>query len=382
MPRRSAEQARSELTARLRSRRAEIEEAILTRILTVSGPLGELDPEYEQGLRGAVAIALEHGLDALDLGEEPPTPPPLLSQARLAARNGIRLDTVCRRYVAGHALLVDFLVEEAKASGLGTGSLQGLLRAQAGLLDRLLNAVGAEHAREAARRLHPNEQRDAERIERLLAGELPDTSQFAYDLKAHHTALIAKGPGIAEAIRELAADLDRRLLLLQREDGSLWAWLGGRDPIETLELQDSVLPSSASVALGEPAKGLGGWRLSHRQAKAAMPIALRGRRRVVRYAEVALLAAVLQDELFSVSLRALFLDPLERERDGGKAARETLRAYFATERNVSSAAALLGVKRHTVTNRLRIIEQHLGQSLRTCSAEIEAALQVEELDLR
>ncbi len=131
-----------------------------------------------------------------------------------------------------------------------------------------------------------------------------------------------------------------------------------------------------SVTLGEPGQGLAGWRLSHRQAKAALPIAERRGEAVVRYADVALLASILGDDLAATSLRQLYLEPLERGRDRGKAARETLRAYFASERNISSTAAVLGVDRRTVTNRLRAVEGLFGRPLNEFATEIETALQL------
>lgn len=172
-------------------------------------------------------------------------------------------------------------------------------------------------------------------------------------------------------------------MLVECSDDTLWAWIGTRRPIDPHELLErfSVAHLQLCLALGESARGLNGWRLTHQQARAALPIALRSpEKRFVRYADVALLASIFQDELLSTSLRALYLAPLERERDGGEVARETLRAYFATERNVSSAAALLGVRRHTVASRLRAIEEHIGRPLSTWAAEIDAALRLEELD--
>ena len=98
----------------------------------------------------------------------------------------------------------------------------------------------------------------------------------------------------------------------------------------------------------------------------------------MRYSGVALLASALQDELLRAALRDLYLAPLEAERDGGAALRQTLRAYFAAERNVSSAAEMLGVNRNTVASRLRVIETTLGRSLGTCATELEVALRLEE----
>jgi DNA-binding PucR family transcriptional regulator len=120
-----------------------------------------------------------------------------------------------------------------------------------------------------------------------------------------------------------------------------------------------------------------GWRLTHRQARAALPIARQSQEPAVRYGDVALIASVLQDELLVRSLRQLYLEPLAEERDGGEVLRKTLRAYFEAERNVSSAAAALGVTRKTVTNRLGVVEECLDRPLGSCSAEVEVALLLE-----
>jgi hypothetical protein len=384
----SFERARAELSARLRERQAEIEQAVLTRAYAVSETNSEspdpetLDPTYLQGLRTATAAAVDYALEVVERGEgrEPYPPEILLAQARLAARNRVGLDTVLRRYSAGYVLLSDFLVEEAERSGLRGPALQRLLRSQAAL-DRLLAALSEEYARAERERPTTQEQRRIERIERLLAGEPIDTSALEYDFEAHHLAAIAAGPGAGNALRELAASIDCRLLSACRGDETLWAWLGARRPPDPEELKRCApdWPEGATLAIGEPNEGLTGWRLSHRQAKAALSVAQRGSEPLVRYADVALLAAVLQDELLATSLRKLYLEPLEQERDGGEVARETLRAYFGAERNVSSAAAVLGVKRHTVTNRLRVIEETIGRSLSDCGPELEATLRLEQL---
>ena len=130
------------------------------------------------------------------------------------------------------------------------------------------------------------------------------------------------------------------------------------------------------VALGEPAGGLTGWRFSHLQAKAALPIAAR-EGGVVRFADVTLVAALRRDELISTSLRRLYLDPLEAGRDGGETTRETLRAWFRCERNISSTAAALGVDRRTVRNRLRVVEAQVGRPLAEVALDLELALRLD-----
>lgn len=378
------ERALAMLSERLYARRPEIEQAVLTRAYAVSGLTEATDPVYADGLRTAVSAAVAYGLAAIELDEEHPPPVPviLLAQARLAARNGVGLDTVLRRYCAGHTLLDDFLIEEAERSGLKGTILQRLLRAQTALFDRLLAAVSEEHTREADSRPDTSEQRRAERVERLLAGELLDTSELVYDFEGHHLGAIASGPGAQEAIRALAAALDRRLLLVRRSEETIWIWLGSRrqfDPAALERLLSSTWPPEISLAIGEPGEDLSGWRLTHRQAKAALPIAMRSSEAFVRYADVALPASVLQDDLLVTSLHQLYLAPLERERDGGEALRQTMRAYFVAGRNISSAAAALGVDRHTVAGRLRIVEERLDRPLDSCAAELEVVLRLGDL---
>lgn len=378
-------QLRATLRTRLEARREEIEEAFLIRIFAISEPDAGADPQYADGLRGAVAAALDFGLAGIENGEEriPSLPLALLAQARLAARCGVGLDTVLRRYFAGYALLVDFVVREVEQDNLFRDvALRGQLRAGAAAFDRLVTAVSDEYFRERSHRLVTSEQLRAEQIERLLAGEPLDTSRLRYDFDAFHLGLAASGEEMRETMTAIAGRLNRRLLVIQRPDGMVWAWLGGRRPAEPEEacrLLAECCPPGGRIALGEPGAGLAGWRTTHRQAAAAMSVVLRRERPIVRYADVASLASALQDDLLAISLRDLYLAPLERDRDNGVEARRTLRAYFAASRNVSSAAAALGLSRQAVNSRLRAIEDRIGRRIDDCVGELETALEMEEL---
>jgi sugar diacid utilization regulator len=241
--------------------------------------------------------------------------------------------------------------------------------------------VSDEHRREAAKRPTSVAARRRECVKRLLAGELVDHSELGYDLEAHHLAIVAKGEQGEETMRGLAGRLERNLLAVRREEEPVWAcWLGGRSRLaaeRAIEALAAEVAPGTCIVLGEPGEGLAGWRFSHRQAKAALPVAERSGRAVLRYADVAMLASMLGDDLLATSLRRLYLEPLERARDGGEVARQTLHAYFAAERNVSSTAAALGVDRRTVTNRMRAIEALLGRSLRDSATDLEIALRLD-----
>ena len=363
-PSRTLEQARADVVERLRFRRAELEDTIFARFRDglLDSPGGE-DAAYVTGLRAAVAAAVDYGLRGIENGEgwSGPIPAEVVAQARRAARLGVSLDTVLRRYLVGHTLLEDFFLEEADRSGVSgqRGAARQLLRAQASLLDRLLDAITGEYRNELERAGDSPERRRAERVRRLLAGAM----------------------GVVQG---LAAGVDRRLLSVSHGEGAVWAWLGGRSSLAVTDVERVLAgegPAGLLLAIGEPAQGIDGWRLTHRQAQAALLVALRRSkpRRLTRYADVALLALALRDEPQAKSLIEVFLSPLDSRRADGTVLRETLRAYFAAGRNASSAAAALGVARHTVENRLRAVEQSVGRSLQTCLAELEVALRLEEL---
>ncbi|MGE5336036.1 MAG: PucR family transcriptional regulator [Nitrososphaerota archaeon] len=375
------------MCGRLTEHRAQIEEAVLHRVYAISDPSEVPDPTYRAGLRLTVSAALDYALLAIERGEgrTPPPPPELLAQARLAARCGVGLDTVLRRYLAGYTLLGEFLNRELEQHLGGGSAFAKLLPGRGAILDRLLAAVSDEYYREARLRPESSERRRAERIERLLAGEPIDTSEFDYDFTSCHLGLVAVGTGVKAALRAIGPGLDCRILLVRRDESSLWAWLGSRrrlDPADLLDCLGSLEHGQTAIAVGEPADGITGWRVTHRQASAALPVAKRGADPVVRYADVALLASALQDDLLTESLRNLYLEPLSRDRNGGESLRETLRAYFAADRNVSSAAAALGVTWPTIKNRLSEIEDRLASRVNSSASEIELALLLEEFESR
>lgn len=381
---RSGADSRALVAARLRERLPEIQGAVATRVYAIADPHEVADPAYVEKLKAALVAAVEYRLAVLELGERraPAVPEVLLAQARLDARDGVPLETVLRRYFAGNSHFGDFLVEEAERAEVQGATLQALLREQATIGDRLIAAVSAEHAREATTRPRSAAERRREVVQRLLAGELVDDSELDYDLDAQHLALMAKGKGAAEMMRALAARLDRRLLIVQREEEAKWAaWLGGRRELAAAEALRALLELGANgvqVAIGEPGEAVAGWRFSHLQAKAALAIAERRREPLLAYADVAVLASILRDDLAADSLRRIYLEPLAQSRDNGKVARETLRAYFEAERNISSTAAALGVDRRTVRNRLRSVEGLLGRPLRGSLADLEIALRLED----
>jgi hypothetical protein len=80
----------------------EIEDATFARVSSLPSTPLRTGPEYEPGLRVAVATAVETSIAIIERksGRAAPVPLPLLGQACLAARSGVGLDVVARRYAA------------------------------------------------------------------------------------------------------------------------------------------------------------------------------------------------------------------------------------------------------------------------------------------
>jgi hypothetical protein len=70
----------------------------------------------------------------------------------------------------------------------------------------------------------------------------------------------------------------RQHLLLSRGEETVWAWLGGSQQLvvaDVVRLFTAKGRSDVRLTIGEPGKGLNGFRLTHRQAQAAHAVALR-----------------------------------------------------------------------------------------------------------
>jgi hypothetical protein len=388
---RSLEEVRADVVGRLRARRPQIEEAILARIRGAGfGHVGEEDAEYATGLRAAVASAVELSLLALQHNEEPSRqiPTAAVKQARRAARLGVSLDTVLRRYIAGQAMLADFIMEEAGNSGFSgnEASLHHHLReTQTALLERLTASVIDAYTDELERARGSPEQRRAELVLGLLDGRQSatlDPAELDYNFDVWHIGMIAIGEKTMEFVRTVKAALGCEPLAVPRGERTTWIWIGRRRKFTVAELKRLSIerPTDLSLASGEPRRGIDGWRLTHQEAQAALLVALRKPPGLTRCSDVVLEAAMLHHGALVTGLVETFLSPLDGLGYRGQTARDTLRAYFESRRNVSSTANRLGVARNTVESRLREIEERIGRPLHTCSAQLEVALRLEALN--
>lgn len=370
----------------LRQRRPEIEQAICARIHTsVPHPASREDPDYEAGLEEAITSVVGFSLDAIEKGSEwsGSMPPGAAVQARRAARVGVGLGTIQRRYFAGHREFGEFVTQEIERVGLLNNGevVNHLRRIQETLLERLAAAIEHEYSQEQE---SIGGSRRSEIVQRLLAGEPvepADLAELDYEIDTYwHVGLIASGAGVEDIVQTLRRHYGCKLLYVSL-NSRVCAWLGIQEGTTVKgEHLSTTGHSELSVAVGEPGRGFDGWRLTHHQARAAFAVALRRPERVAWYADGRLLAAALQNETLARSLTQRYLMPLGSQRDGGAKLRRTLRTYIDLECNATSAAHGLQVGRHTVESRVHAAERLIGSTLRQCLPELDVALRLEELD--
>jgi hypothetical protein len=372
------------IAGRLRARQVEIEETIFRRVDAVSDSTGSDDPAYVAGLRAAVSAAVDYGLADPEWSPQPPSA--VLAQVRRAAELGVGLEMVLRRFVAGHGSLVEFIMEEAYRDGHQVDHRvpRHMRKAQELLLERLTDAAASEHRRALSLVVDSPERRRANLVRVLLEGQHADFRGLGYELDGvWHLGMIATGPGVREALSRLRMHLGCELLLVPGQQGGSWAWLGSArgDRLSEIGRLSGQLSRRVSVAIGEPRRGLGGWRVTHEEAKAALPVALCRSEGVTRCADVLLEAALLKDGHLESLTREVYLSPLEDLlRDSAGVIHETLRVYFASGNNVKLTAARLEVDRRTVWYRLDKVAKRLGFPCEIRRAELEVALRLAALD--
>lgn len=369
---------------RLHAARPGLDEAIHAHVREVApGHAGE-DLHYEAGQYAAVTESISFGLYALGRtnGNAAPVPPAPLAQARRAARFGVPLEILLRRYHAGQSRLLTLVEAELEQAGFGDPrvAVATILTLQ-DYGNRLVAEVAREYAREMA--MADPSHSLGEAVQRLLAGVSLDTSCLDYRVDGvWHICVIAIGNGAHRAIAEFAGALNRAVLPVRYSDSLVLAWLGGPRRIAPADLKGATLGTARhnlSLVLSESCQDLEGWRRAYRQAQAALRIALLEQKPITLYSDVAWLTPWIADPARARDLIEIYLGPLNDMREGGIGARETLRAYLRAGGQLEVAAKALEIHRHTLTRRLRTIERQLGYTPYERHAGLELALRLELL---
>jgi DNA-binding PucR family transcriptional regulator len=342
------------------------------------------DPAFMDMAREAIVANLEAVADALETGRDRPAqlPPGAVEEALIAARNRTPWTTIDRTYRVGHAVMWEQLLCEVESWQLDSSDRLDLLRVVSHFLfqyiDHVAGGLAEVHQAERDRQIRGRERRRIAWVRELLADVAGTAPGGDYDLACEHLAAVAWGADGEHAITELGKRLQAGVLIVPGQSGAAWGWLGARAipaswPMLARELP---LPADTALALGAPASGPDGFRLSHRQALEAARVLRRTGQPRASYDDVALEALTLRDERAAREFAERELGPLL---DGGKRTQillDTLRAYVDTGWSAASTGALLGVHERTIGYRVATIEQRLGHPLANRRQELSVALRV------
>lgn len=373
---------RRALAVRLRAREAEITEAVTAHVEAIYGG-GPDNAPTSVALQRAIADNLRFGLQALERGADGADEmiEAARRQARAAARKEVSADVLLHRFAVGERLFADIVMEAAH--DVPPPALHRILSTQREQVDRLLKAVADAYSRQRDALANSRPARLEQRVMRLLAGDHSvDLGSIDYPLEGWHVGLVMLGGEAEESARAMAKALGRRCLVVPRPEDLVWAWIGGRAEPSLSELEETAResPEGVSIGMGEPRRQLGGWRQTHEEARAAFQVMQRRPSPLTRARDILLLAAILRDESLARSLRETYMAPLNEFGSSAGALRETLHVYLGLGGNAVTAAAALGVDRHTVHRRLRKIEDAIGAPLHGCHGELAVALELERLE--
>jgi hypothetical protein len=166
---------------------------------------------------------------------------------------------------------------------------------------------------------------------------------------------------------------------LRDDDGwVLWFALpddGDAEDLAALLRDELGAAQDAPIGVGGAARGIEGFRSTHREALDALRVArLRGDVGVTRFDDIALLALLCADTERAHALVARELGALAGDDEVTERLRETLAAYLACGDSHVGAADRLHVHKKTVAYRIRQAEELLGRRVGDRRVELEAAL--------
>ncbi|MFM8884034.1 MAG: PucR family transcriptional regulator [Solirubrobacterales bacterium] len=382
--------------AALRHLSAELEndvDLLVDRMLNrMRDQVPDFDVESRPELRGAEAASIRANLTGVivALGSDRRTPnrPPTeaVEEAKVTARAGVPLESLIHTYRVGHAVVWEHAIDRleemnfdaaAKHAARAIGS-----RYLFDYVDAISLLVTREYMAERDRVMRTGIQRRVQLVRDVLAGAAVGTSDLGYDLDAEHVALIVDGPQADAHLDAIRKATGRSMMTVAVSDDVVWAWLGSRadlSPDFWKSLAELPPPDDTRVAIGSPSWGAEGFRESHAQAQASHQVASRISQPVVRYSDVALEATLMSDGDAARRFVRHELGLLAGEDERAATHRATLEAYLGTGMNASAASAVLKVSDRTIAYRIRRIEEILGRTVTSRSAELAAALRLRRI---
>ncbi len=346
----------------------------------------------EAGIRQMAEI-IESGCGS----SEVELPAPTLAVARSGVQRQIALASFMRFYRFAQDLVWQWMCAQITASAPDAAQQAAALQLATSWMFGYIDAalVRVEQAYEAEREawLRGAAATRTEAIDDVVAERERDpqrvSKRLRYDVNRHHVGVLAwvdtvptesdaqrvLGEAIAEVERTMSAES-----ALVHPLGSLVVagWVSRRDPFSPAAVdRDAALLPGVRIAVGQPGRGLPGFRRSHLEASHARRVAsLAGPRlgAVTRYRDVAVPALASADLEHAASFVRRVLGRLADDDEATYRVAMTLSVYLQENRSRARAAKRLTVHPNTVSYRVDQAESILGRSIDTDTLELAVAL--------
>ena len=361
----------------------------------------------EELLAASVTANVRTALDVFEQGLERASieaPPAAVEYAHRLAQRGVPISALLRAYRLGQAGFQQRMIRAVSERTRDPDTL-----VQASLLvstvvftyvDRISELVVSAYQGERDRWLRNRGAVRSARVMAVLAGGQVDLDEadraLGYRLRPTHRAVVAwledesPQPDRLNHLERVVARLaehyraDGAPLVIAPDDATLWAWLPVPDGAGASS-DDADLSGEERIwaAVGDPASGVEGFRLSHRQARQAQALALAAdpsrRMRVTEFDRAGLVALMCGDLDAVRAWVVRALGALAVDDEPSARLRKTVRAFLAAGGSYTAAAQELILHKNTVMYRIRRAEEVRGRPLADGRLEVEVALLVADL---
>lgn len=339
----------------------------------------------------AALSMVRHGIDV----SAATAPVTALEHARAMAARGYSVDVMLRFYRIGHAYfsarILTGITDVVPDPALALAVVANLQRFVFAYVDRISSEVAAEYVAELDRMQNRVRAARTDAVRSLIAGDRIDLGRaertLSHRLTGWQTGFVCWTDRDDVDLARVGAAVGAHFgsphpLLVPDGARALWGWVSTTRapevaPEDLAPLADQI-PEMVGISIGTPARGPGGFRESHAQARrGSRIIELSGRGApVTSYAEMALVDTMSGDLDLARAFVVAELGALAVE---GRREEEERRALLATldaQGGLAAAAEELGVHRNTVLQRMRRAEERRGRPATDRVAELHAALRL------
>ena len=331
---------------------------------------------------------------------EPPSA--AVEYSRRLAQRGVPVNALVRAYWLGQDTLLRRSLGEVRRQGgdpeVASLAGQRIVEITFGYIDWMSQRVVISYENERDRWLQNRSAVRAARTRELLAGNSVDMAAaeaaLGYRLAQRHLGIVAwtrteaSGEDELSPLERFVIRLSERVscparpLFVPCDDSSAWAWL----PIgRCAGIEPEVIRQAAGsggrvmVAVGEPAQGIDGFRITHTQAVQTQAVALLGGAyapQVTMFGQVGVAALLSADVEAARAWVSQVLGPLATDDDHSARLRETLRVFLATGGSFTASATQLAMHKNSVKYRVEKAGQERGRPIHGDRLEVEVALHV------